>query len=80
MATVEDIQHLVAQMEQSLSAKFEEIDRKNTILIQGLQQQLQQHGQRFIILEKASHPVTPVLQPTRTRARAWKQREPQEPF
>ena len=26
MATVEDIQHLVAQMEQSLSAKFEEID------------------------------------------------------
>ena len=60
MATVEDIQHLVAQMEQSLSAKFEEIDRKHTILIQGLQQQLQQHEQRFIILEKASRPV---LQP-----------------
>ena len=63
MATVEDIQHLVAQMEQSLSAKFEEIDRKHTILIQGLQQQFQQHEQRFIILEKASRPVTPVLQP-----------------
>jgi hypothetical protein len=60
MATVEDIQHLVAQMEQSLSAKFEEIDRKHTILIQGLQQQFQQHEQRFIILEKASRPV---LQP-----------------
>ena len=45
MATVEDIQHLVAQMEQSLSAKFEEIDRKHTILIQGLQQQFQQHEQ-----------------------------------
>ena len=60
MATVEDIQHLVAQMEQFLSAKFEEIDRKHTILIQGLQQQFQQHEQRFIILEKASRPV---LQP-----------------
>ena len=60
MSTVEDIQHLVAQMEQSLSAKFEEIDRKHTILIQGLQQQFQQHEQRFIILEKASRPV---LQP-----------------
>ena len=60
MATVEDIQQLVAQMEQSLSAKFEEIDRKHTILIQGLQQQFQQHEQRFIILEKASRPV---LQP-----------------
>ena len=60
MATLEDIQHLVAQMEQSLSAKFEEIDRKHTILIQGLQQQFQQHEQRFIILEKASRPV---LQP-----------------
>ena len=60
MATVEDIQHLVAQMEQSLSAKFEEIAMKHTILIQGLQQQFQQHEQRFIILEKASRPV---LQP-----------------
>jgi len=60
MATVEDIQHLVAQMEQSLSAKFEEIDRKHPVLIQGLQQQFQQHEQRFIILEKASRPV---LQP-----------------
>jgi len=68
MATVEDIQHLVAQMEQSLSAKFEEIDRKHTILIQGLQQQFQQHEQRFIILEKASRPVTPVLQPQPVRS------------
>ena len=43
-----------------LLVKFEEIDRKHTILIQGLQQQFQQHEQRFIILEKASRPV---LQP-----------------
>ena len=76
MATVEDIQHLVAQMEQSLSAKFEEIDRKHTILIQGLQQQFQQHEQRFIILEKASRPVTPVLQPQPVRSNVGQEIRP----
>ena len=47
-----------------------------TILIQGLQQQFQQHEQRFIILEKASRPSTPVLQPQPIRSNVGQEIRP----
>ena len=50
--------------------------KKLTILIQGLQQQFQQHEQRFIILEKASRPVTPVLQPQPVRSNVGQEIRP----
>ena len=45
-------------------------------MIQGLQQQFQQHEQRFIILEKASRPVTPVLQPQPIRSNVGQEIRP----
>jgi len=60
MATIEEINRVMKNIEQALSAKFDQNDKRHTALIIDLQSQFHNHERRFSTLEQVvQQSITP---------------------